>query len=97
MDLEELLVGRKVRVSYDRHIIHYAESSGSECCTLTGTVEDICNNGNFVLISYTYKKNKEVFQEGFMGLGGKYVIESHKYKGAKLINTRYIIDIEILD
>ena len=97
MDLEELLVGRKVRVSYDRHIIHYGESSDSECCTLTGTVENICNNGNFILISYIYNKDKTVLQKGFMGFGDKYVTESHKYRGEKLINTRYIIDLEILD
>lgn len=97
MDLEELLVGRKVKVSYDRHIVSRTESSGSDYHTLTGMVEGVYNNGDFVLISYTYSKDTQVFQEGFMGFGGKYVTESHKYKGAKLINTRYIIDIEILD
>lgn len=98
MDLEELLVGRKVEVSYDRHIVDTnMECSGSNYYTLTGTVEGICNNGDFVLISYTYSKDTQVFQEGFMGFGGKYVTERRKYKGAKLINTRCIIAIEILD
>lgn len=95
MDLEELLVGRKVEVSYDRHIVAKVDSSGSDYYTLTGTVEGICNNGNFILFSYFSTENVEVLERGV--LTNKYVTKKRKVKKEKIINTRYIIDLDILD
>lgn len=96
VDLEKFLVGHKVKVSYDRHVISTnMECSGSDYYTLTGTVEDVCNNGNFILFSYFSTESVEVLEKGI--LTNKHVTKERKVKKKKIINTRYIIDLNILD
>ena len=96
MVLKTFLRGQKVEVSYDRHIVSSnMECSSSDCCILTGTVEDVDDNNGFILLSYFSTENVQVLEKGV--LTSKYVMKTKEIKKSKLINTRYIIDITILD
>uniref|UniRef100_UPI003522551F hypothetical protein n=1 Tax=Blautia faecicola TaxID=2509240 RepID=UPI003522551F len=89
----EKLVGSKVEIKYDRHIVHYMESADSDYNTLVGIVEGISDD--FILMSYYLERDVQVTKKGL--IFDKVESQREKVKKRCLINIRYIIEIDIVD
>ena len=89
----EKLVGSKVEIKYDRHTVHYMESSDSDYNTLVGIVEGISDD--FILMSYYLERDVQVTKKGL--IFDKVESQREKVKKRCLINIRYIIEIDIVD
>ena len=94
MGLKDLLLGREVKVYYERHLTKGAEAENSnEYEILKGVVNGVYKD--MILISYSYRENVQTTKKGLFS--EKVVEEEKTVQVNTLINRKCIVKIDILD
>lgn len=93
MNIEDALIGQKVKISYDRHNVNSYCSVSSDIDTMEGIVKDIC--GDMIFLLYPSVKKIESVQKGFFS--DKVTYSNKKTVCGCLINIRYVIRIDFID
>ena len=94
MDIEKLLIGKKVRIHYDRHIIDTGyECSSSTLNIIEGVIKHVYNE--MLVVVYVSQQWVPSLQKGLFS--DKTVNVEKTVKTTSLINMRYIVKIDIID